>query len=126
MADQVIVELRKKTGSVESVNKSNQSLDKAKEFMNEKKIGSLGELSPGDHIVICTNDEKKYCHSILEKVDAEKKIIEIIYFDNSQTQCVIEQFRVGCSEAAVCQINSSDNSGKLSDDVLCFEGAVER
>ena len=112
--------MRKNNDSIDSVSKSNQSLDKgAKELTNEKQISNLGELAPGDHIVVCTNDQKKYCHAILEKVDAEKKIIEIVYFDNSQTQCVIEQFRVGAADA-VCQINSSNSSGKPDFVVICL------
>jgi hypothetical protein len=57
----------------------------------EKKIESLEELFPGDHIVLSV-DLKNFCHGIVDSVDHEKNIIDFIYYDDTATQCALDEY----------------------------------
>jgi hypothetical protein len=89
----VTVQIRSKT-SLNKLFKSTNTLD---ELETERKVLSLSELSPGDHIVISV-DAKRYCHAILDSVNAEKDIVDVIYFDDTETQCSLDAYMLN----AVC------------------------
>ena len=61
------------------------------EFEAKVKILSLCELEPADHIVVST-DAKKYCHAIVDSVDAEQNHLDVIYFDDTETQCSLDAY----------------------------------
>ena len=78
---------------------SSQSLEKLNVY-NEKKIDSLSELKGADHVVIVV-DQKKYCHAIIENINLEKSIIDIIYYGDSETQHIIDQFLLNSTSAKI-------------------------
>jgi hypothetical protein len=48
---------------------------------NEKKISSIDELNPGDHIVIVFSDTD-YFHAILVSTEKKQNILEVIFYNN--------------------------------------------
>jgi hypothetical protein len=124
-----LVKLRKKNSKENFLNDKSNSDDE--DASNEYKIASLEELNRGDHIILVkklqdsvVDDEiqkkeeeggdktasnknekikvsKKFCHSILIDVDHFLSTIHVIYYDDPQLQCPIEEFG---------KINSLDNS----------------
>ncbi|RMZ94841.1 MATH and LRR domain-containing protein PFE0570w-like [Brachionus plicatilis] len=82
-----LVTIRDKT----NLFKKNRSFEALNEYDAEQKIISLDQLDPGDHLVLSL-DPSKYCHAILEQVYADKNIVQIIYFDDTKTQCSLEDF----------------------------------
>lgn len=55
----------------------------------ERKISSLDELSPGDHIVI-SPESKEYSHALVVSLNVEKSIIEAIYFYDPEVQWFVQ------------------------------------
>jgi hypothetical protein len=90
-----------------------KSMNTLNEVENEHKISSLKELSEGDHIIISV-DLKRFCHAILDCLDAEKNIIEIIYYDDTQTQCSLNEYMFSredvCPSATICRALREDKS----------------
>lgn len=84
-----LVTIRDKT----NLYNKNRSIEALNEYDAEQKIVSLDQLDPGDHLVLSL-DSSKYCHAILEQVHIEKKIIQIIYYDDTHTQCSLDDFIV--------------------------------
>lgn len=71
--------------------KKNRSYEALNEYDAEQKIFSLDQLDPGDHLILSL-DPSKYCHAILDQVHPEKNLIQIIYFDDTHTQCSLQDF----------------------------------
>lgn len=71
--------------------KKNRSYEALNDYDAEQKIFSLNQLDPGDHLILSL-DPSKYCHAILEEVNSEKNILQIIYYDDTQTQCSLQDF----------------------------------
>lgn len=91
MSQTNLVTIRNKSNLFKK-SKSQNTLD---ELDTEHKIQTLDELNPGDHIVISVDlQNKKYCHAILESSNAEKRIINIIYYDDSESQCSLDEFSI--------------------------------
>lgn len=69
---------------------------------NEVKIEKLSNMCPADHIVISI-DAHKYCHAIVEDVITENAIVGIIYFDNAETQCALDEYMSNTSSCAIIE-----------------------
>ena len=96
---QVII--RDKTNLLKK-SKSKNNLD---DVDAEHKINSLDELHLGDHAIITVDQEhKSYCHVLVETIDLSKSVIDIIYFDDTQTQCSLNEYepdKSSCRKAGV-------------------------
>ncbi|CAF0771215.1 unnamed protein product [Brachionus calyciflorus] len=97
MSSTNLVTIRSKTNLF---NKS-RSQDALNEMDSEQKIKVLDQLEIGDHIVVSI-DLKSYCHAILESVDLEKHTIQIIYYDDTHTQCSLSEYSL--SEPTECRV----------------------
>ena len=74
-------------------------LNKTFEEFTEFKVNRLDELKISDHVVIVMG-EHDFCHAILTDFDLKMDTIEIIYFDDPEIQCSLNQFIQGGSENA--------------------------
>ena len=88
MSESSFVKFR--TRSNMSKSKSNNSLDE-NIVESETQIEKLSELSFGDHIVISV-DATKYCHAIVDALNTEKNILDVIYYDNVELQCALDEY----------------------------------
>lgn len=107
-----LVKFRNK--SAMSKSKSTTSLDEY--FESEMKIGNLSELAFGDHIVISV-DAKNYCHAIVEALSQEKNVLDIIYYDDTETQCTLDCFMLNgpsCALIRTTVIEENTGSGASS------------
>ena len=83
------VTIRDKTSLLKK-SKSKNNLD---DVDAEHKITSLNELHVGDHAIITVDKEHtSYCHVLVEAIDLSKSIVDIIYFDDTQTQCSLNEY----------------------------------
>ena len=83
------VTIRDKTNLLKK-SKSKNNLD---DVDAEHKITSLGGLHSGDHAIITIHQEhKSFCHVLVEAVDVNASLVDIIYFDDTQTQCSLEEY----------------------------------
>jgi len=83
------VTIRDKTNLLKK-SKSKNNLD---DVDAEHKITSLDELHSGDHAIITIDQEhKSFCHVLVEAVDVNASLVDIIYFDDTQTQCSLEEY----------------------------------
>ena len=91
--------------------KSKNNLD---ELDAEHQISSLSEVNNGDHLIITVN-QTSYCHVLLENVNTEKNIIEVIYFDDTQTQCSLDEYMIDA-----CKLESG------TDNLTCRKVGVKK
>jgi hypothetical protein len=84
------VVLREKTNLKKS--KSKDKLDE-EIIESELKVSNLIDLNIGDHVVISI-DATHYRHGILNQLNKDKSIIEIIYYDDDETQCNLNEFMI--------------------------------
>ena len=87
LASPTEVVIREKTSLVNN-SKSKNNLD---ELDAEHQVNSLTEINNGDHLIITLN-QTSFCHVILEKFNVENETIDIIYFDDTKTQCSLDEY----------------------------------
>jgi hypothetical protein len=87
--------------------KPNLKKSKSKEKLDDQiieseyKVSNLVDVNIGDHIIISI-DATHYRHGILHDLNKEKSIIEIIYYDDNETQCNLNEFIIAADELKDC------------------------
>lgn len=99
MSESSFVKFRNRSNMSKS--KSNNSLDETLE--SERKIEKLSELTFGDHIVVSV-DAGKYCHAIVDALNDEKCVLDVIYYDDVELQCSLDEFMLN---GPVCEFTVS-------------------
>jgi hypothetical protein len=113
----VTVQIRSKT-SLNKLFKSTHTID---DLETERKILALEELEPADHIVISV-DAKNYCHAILDSLDLDQSRIDVIYFDDTETQCSLDAYMLD----SVCAASASSVADEASQKPVKKENRKER
>lgn len=96
-----------------SKSKSSSSLDEAAAV--EAKVDKLSVLGAGDHIVISV-DAQKFCHAIVGSLDADKGVIEVVYYDHTETQCSLDDYMLNGPGCELKSNRSNSSSSKSSTD----------
>lgn len=75
--------------------KKSKSKDKLDDEIieSELKVSNLIDVNIGDHVVVSV-DATHYRHAILNQLNKDKSIIEIIYYDDNETQCNLNEFMI--------------------------------